>query len=142
MSTYVREKVLRVPRDKINFESIINKMVENFPNEDIMDDFGYYIEEAFPDLFNYGKRNKFQIAPTEEWFIDYVLDKEWDCDGSYGKVRDLYDSEKEKFRPVFQQIDPNINMDFVRLVEFCWYNGSDAPSYYDITKDPFYKELV
>ena len=141
MSTYVREKVLRIPRDKINFDGIIKKMEEKFPDNDVMDDLGYYIEEAFPDLFDYGKRNKFQLAPTEEWFIDYVIDKEWDCEGSYGKVRDLYDSEKEKFRPIFQQLDPDINMDYVRLVEFCWYNGGEAPDYYDITKDPFYKEL-
>ena len=32
-------------------------------------------------------------------------------------------------------------MDFVRLVEYCWYNGGEAPSYYDTTEDPFYKEL-
>jgi hypothetical protein len=81
------------------------------------------------------------LAPTKEAFIDYVLDREWDCDGDYGKVRELYDSEKEKFRPIFQQLDPDINMDYVRLVEFCWYNGSEAPSYYDPTEDPFYKEL-
>ena len=141
MSTYVREKVLRIPREKMNFAHLVRKLEEKFPGEDVMDDLGYYIEDAFPDLFDYGKKNKFQLAPTEDPFIDYVLDKEWDCEGSYGKVRELYESEKEKFRPIFQQLDPDLNMDYVRLVEFCWYNGSDAPSYYDLTKDPFYKEL-
>ena len=141
MSTYVKEKVLRIPRDKFNFTHITKKLEEKFPDEDIMDDLGYYIENAFPDLFDYGTKNKFQLAPTEEDFIDYVLDYEWDCDGDYGKVRDLYESEKEKFKPIFQQLDPDINMDYVRLVEFCWYNGSEAPDYYDITKDSFYEEL-
>ena len=141
MSTYVREKVLRIPRHKFNFAHIARKLEEKFPGEEIMDDLEYYIEKAFPDLFDYGTENRFQLAPTEEAFIDYVLDREWDCDGSYGKVRELYNSEKEKFRPIFQQLDPDINMDYVRLVEFCWYNGSEAPSYYDPTEDPFYKEL-
>lgn len=141
MSTYVKEKVLRIPRDKFNFTHIIKKLEEQFPDEDIMDDLGCYIENVFPDLFDYGTKNKFQLAPTEEEFIDYVLDREWDCDGDYGKVRDLYESEKEKFKPIFQQLDPDINMDYVRLVEFCWYNGSEAPDYYEITDDPFYKEL-
>ena len=141
MSTYVKEKVLRIPRDKFNFTHITKKLEEQFPDEDIMDDLGYYIENAFPDLFDYGTKNKFQLAPTEEEFIDYVLDREWDCDGDYGKVRDLYESEKEKFKPIFQQLDPEINTDYVRLVEFCWYNGSEAPDYYEITDDPFYKEL-
>lgn len=141
MSTYVREKVLRIPRHKLNFANIARKLEEKFPGEEVMDDLGYYIEEAFPDLFDYGTKKKFQLAPTCESFIDYVLEYEWDCDGEYGKIRELYDSEKEKFRPIFQQLDPDINMDFVRLVEFCWYNGCEAPDYYDITKDPFYKEL-
>ena len=106
-----------------------------------MDDLSYYLEKVFHGLFDYSTRNKFQLSPTREPFIDYVLESEWDCDGSYGKVRELYDSEKEKFRPIFQQLDPEVNMDFVRLVEYCWYNGSEAPSYYDPTEDPFYKEL-
>jgi hypothetical protein len=141
MSTYVREKVLRIPRHKIDFAKIVRKLEEKYPDDDIMDDLGFYLEDVLPDLFDYSTRNKFQLSPTVEPFIDYVLESEWDCDGDYGKVRELYDSEKEKFRPIFQQLDPNVNMDFVRLVEYCWYNGCEAPDYYDITNDPFYKEL-
>lgn len=141
MSTYVREKVLRIPQDKINFEYIINKVQSMHPDEDVRDDLGCFLEFDLPDIFSYGTERRFQIAPTEDRFIDYVLEYEWDCDGDYGKVRELYDSEKEKFRHVFQQIDPDINMDYVRLVEFCWYNGCDAPSYYDLAEDPFYKEI-
>lgn len=141
MSTYVREKVLRIPADKINFENLVNELQKKYPDEDIMDDLSCYLEEGFPDLFDYGTKCKFQMAPTTKPFIDYLIDYEYDCEGEYGKVRELYDSEKEKFRPIFQKIDPNINMEFVRLVEFCWYNGCEAEDYYDITDDPFYKEL-
>lgn len=141
MSTYVREKVLRIPRYKMNFAHIVKKLEEKFPKHDVMEDLGFYLENVLPDQFGYGDRNKFQMSPTREPFIDYVLDHEYDCDGDYGKVRELYDSEKEKFRPIFQQLDPDINMDYVRLVEFCWYNGCEAPDYYDPQEDPFYKEL-
>lgn len=141
MSTYVKEKVLRIPIDKLNFDLTKDKVKAKFPDEDIEDDLESYLEEAFPNLFNYGKVDKFQFAPTKGNYLDYLLYKEWDAEGEYGKVRDLYDSEKEKFRPVFQQLDSDINMDYVRLVEFCWYNGCEAPDYYDITKDSFYKEL-
>ena len=141
MSTYVREKVLRIPREKMNFAHIVRKLEEKYPDDDVMDDLGCYLESTLPDLFGYGDRNKFQMSPTCEPFIYYVLEYEYDCDGDYGKVRELYDSEKEKFRPVFQKIDPDINMDYVRLVEFCWYNGCEAPDYYDPQEDPFYKEL-
>lgn len=141
MSTYVREKVLRIPRYKMNFAYIVRKIEEKFPDEDIMDDFGFYIENALPNLFDYGTVNKFQLSPTEENYIDYVLEYEWDADGEYGKTRALYDSEKNKYEPIFQKIDPDINMDWVRLVEFCWYNGTEAPNYYDDTNDSFYDEV-
>lgn len=141
MSTYVREKVLRIPVHKMNFAHVVRKLEEKYPDDDVMDDLGFYLENVLPDLFGYGDRNKFQLAPTREPFIDYVLDYEYDCDGDYGKIRELYDSEKEKFAPMFHKIDPDMNMDYVRLVEFCWYNGCEAPDYYDLQQDPFYKEL-
>ena len=141
MSTYVREKVLRVPRHRMNFAHIARILEEKFPNEDIMDDLEFYIESALPDLFDYATVGKFQISPTEENYIDYVLEYEWDADGEYGKTRALYESEKAKYEHIFSQIDPDINMDLVRLVEFCWYNATEAPDYYDDTKDSFYDEV-
>ena len=141
MSTYVREKVLRIPRHKLNFAHIVRKLEEKFPNEDVMDDLGFYIEQGLPDLFDYAEVGKFQLSPTDEPFIDYVLDYEYDADGEYGKTRALTENEKQKYLPIFRKIDPEINMDFVRLVEFCWYNGCEAPDYYDETKDDFYNEV-
>ena len=141
MSTYVREKVLRIPREKMNFAHVVRKLEEKYPGEDVMDDLGFYLESTLPDLFGYGDAGMFQLSPTYEPFIDYVLEHEWDCEGEYGKVRELYPSEKEKFRSTFEKIDPDINMDHVRLVEFCWYNGCEAPGYYNPMEDPFYKEL-
>ena len=131
MSTYVREKVLRIPMGKLNI---------SFTEEE-MDDLGWAIEKKFPEIFDYGTVGKFQLAPTCGNFIDLLLDKEWDADGEYGKIRTLSEREKAKYLPEFQKIDPNVNMDFVRLVEFCWYNGCEAPDYYDETKDPFYDEV-
>jgi hypothetical protein len=141
MSTYVREKVLRIPMERINMDYIKNIIAQKYPNEDHEDDFSWYLESVFPDIFDYRTVNKFQIAPTEESYIDYVLEYELDADGEYGKTRALYESEKVKYMPAFQKIDPNINMDFVRLVEFCWYNGCEAPDYYDDEKDLFYDEI-
>jgi hypothetical protein len=141
MSTYVRHKVLRVPMDKIDFSYTINKIKEKFPDENIEDDFNYYIETALPELFAYAKVGKFQMSPTIEAYLDYVIDYEYDAEGEWGKTRALYDSEKAKYLPIFQQVVPNINMDLVRLVEYCWYNCSEADDYYDETEDPFYREV-
>lgn len=141
MSTYVREKVLRIPMDKVDFSFIKTAMKEKFPNEEIYDDFDFYLEQTFPELFEYAKVGKFQMSPTRTPYLDYVLEREWDADGDYGKTRSLTDREKAKYLPVFQKVDQNINMNWVRLVEFCWYNGSEADDYYDHMNDPFYNEV-
>ena len=47
MSTYVREKVLRIPFEKMGF------------NPDEYDDVGMELEEQFAGLFDYGKIGKF-----------------------------------------------------------------------------------
>lgn len=139
MSTYVREKVLRIPMERLNMDNIKNVLAEKY--EDYEDDFSFYLENTFPEIFDYATVGMFQIAPTIESFIDYVLEREWDADGEYGKTRALNDNEKAKYLSTFQQIDPDVNMDYVRLVEFCWYNGTEAPDYYDDTNDPFYDEV-
>jgi hypothetical protein len=144
MSTYVREKVLRIPMDKIDFSLIKSGIKERFPeedDEDIEDDFSYYLEKAFPELFDYATIGKFQMSPTESPFLDYLIDYEYDADGEYGKTRALYETEKEKYRSIFQKVDPNIDMNLVRLVEFCWYNCTEAKDYYNETNDSFYDEI-
>lgn len=141
MSTYVREKVLRIPIENVDMGYINKVLSEKFPDEDLEDDFSFYLEQGLPDLFAYGKVGKFQTAPTERVFFDYVLDYEYDAAGEFSKTRALTENEKRKYISVFQKIDPNINMDFVRLVEFCWYNGCEAEDAYDDVNDPFYDEV-
>lgn len=131
MSTYVREKVLRIPFEKTNIQ---------LTDEEI-DDIHCSLEARFPEFFEYGTKGKFQVAPTESLFIDLVLECEWDADGEYGRTRSLTEREKAKYFMTFQQICPHVNMDDVRLVEFCWYNCSEAPDYYNETNDSFYDEV-
>ena len=121
MSDYCREKVLRYPI-----------------NED-----PWNIETKYSSLFG-GRLPNFQVAPTESNFIDYVLESEYGTSiGDWGRNRELYQEEKDKYRPIFEQIFPNIDMNKVRLVEYCWYNCSEAPDYYDNKngKDGFYEAV-
>lgn len=83
------------------------------------------------------KLHTFTFAPTERRFVDYILEYDGDSDGEYGKVRELYDSEIERYLDTFRQLG-TIDMYKVHLVEFCWYNATEAPDYYDIEDDPFY----
>lgn len=141
MSTYVREKVLRIPFEKL-FK--ICSISDWFTSDDL-DDMSWLLEKKFPNEFEYATVGKFQISPTEDEFIDFVLEYEWDsCCEDFGKVRDLYNIEKENFLPVFQRLNPDFtleNIDNVKVVEFCWYNGCEAPNYYDVEDDDFYKEI-
>ena len=133
MSSYVREKVLRVPVDCINLDYIKSKV----NTDDLCDEEDLYeLVDSYLSILD-----KFEISPTYEFFIDYVLEYDYEGSGDYGKIRSLYESEKEKYLPVFKQLDPEIDMNNVRLVEFCWYNGTEAPSYYNDLDDSFYKEV-
>lgn len=116
MSAYQKQKVLRFPMEGDLYE----------------------FEQAHAKFFGYGAPGAFQIAPTTEGYIDYVLVSNCDGDGEYGKTRSLTENEKRKYKPIWEQILPDIDMDKVRLVEFCWYNCSEAPGYYDDLNDPFY----
>lgn len=149
MSDYEKNKVLRLPIDKIDMEVFCKEIEQRYFELqgkviNAKDDLAWYVEEAFPDLFGYQDKGKFTIAPTyPRGFIDYVLDSTWgdDC-GDWGKVRELYPTEKTKYLPVFQKILPRLeNLDDVRLVEYCYYNGCEAPDYYDLKDDPFYAEV-
>ena len=129
MSDYCKEKVLRVPLDKYGFTS-----VEDFEKDLEKRDRLKYLD--------YAKIDSFQIAPTERLFLDLVISYSYGDDCSeYGKTRALYDSEKLKYHIPFGSMLPGIDMNDVRLVEFCWYNCSEAPDYYDEENDDFYKEV-
>lgn len=119
MSDYEREKVLRVPLDKY------------FPNMD-----RYEFEDEYIDIFKegYGKsKDYFTLSCTESNFLDYVLYASYGIEyGDYGHARLLTETEKEKYKPVFEKIIHNINMDDVHYVDYCFYNCCEAPDYYEI----------
>lgn len=143
MSYYCKEVVLRIPLKDIDFEPFIERLktiygsIDNILtaiNSNDVSPIYDIIEETFPDDFSYGGVAKFSPAPTEMPFIDYILAE--NCNnamGDWGQARALYEEEKIKYAPIFQRIFPKIDMNKVHLVEFCWYNCSEAPDYYDET---------
>lgn len=88
----------------------------------------------------------FEIAPTKEFFIDYNLPCSNDAEGDWGKVRTLSTSEYSKYEKLFNELfDYQLRCypDDFRLVEYCWYDGNEAPDYFDSTTyhDDFYDEV-
>jgi hypothetical protein len=132
MSDYCKKKVLRVPFECTGL------------NIDDYDDLSHDLWQKFGDMFYWNGTDigKFDVAPTYRPFIDFVLESEYGADcGEWGKVRELYPQEVDMYRGVFQKLCPDIDMSKVRLVEYCWYNCSEAPDYYDPMGDDFYKEV-
>ena len=125
MSDYSRKKALRVPVEFTGFD--ISK------SEDIYDDLESYIKSV---------NTNFKVSPTERFFVDYELPCKKYANGDWGKNRPLYESEKAKYKDIFSQIGVT-DMNKVRVVEYCWYDCSEAPDYYDESsdKDDFYKEI-
>lgn len=132
MSDYCKKKVLRIPWEDTGLKL------------DDYDDISFDLWNKYGDMFYWcgNEVGRFQLAPCVRRFIDYVLEDDYgyDC-GEWGKVRELYPQEVDKYKDVFQKLCPTIDMSKVKLVEFCWYNCSEAPDYYDPTEDEFYKEV-
>lgn len=134
MSDYQRIKVVRYPVTKEELALIVGS--DEY-------DLGYHLEKKFPELVEYDVPGKFYWGMTyPRTFLDYCVDEEYGADcGEWGKIRELTPNEKRKYGELFRQILPIVYEDDLRVVEYCYYNGCEAPDYYDIEDDPFYKEV-
>ncbi|MBQ3417472.1 MAG: hypothetical protein IJH32_06530 [Ruminococcus sp.] len=74
------------------------------------------------------------LASLEEKYIDYIIHDQplqySDYEPFQNEVYHLTKSEKERYRPIFQKIIPDINMDDVHECRSCWYDGVEAPDIY------------
>lgn len=112
-------------------------------------------EEVAYEVFNVNDRwgviehlekTQFEVAPTEQFFIDFNLPCNNEADGEWGKTRPLTNNEYKKYSALFHDL---INGEYpilpcmLRLVEYCWYDCSEAPDYFDESTyhDDFYDEV-
>lgn len=91
------------------------------------------------------EKTEFEIAPTREFFIDYNLDCGKEASGDWGRTRPLRVSEFTKYRNLFSRLlkGREISAKELALVEYCWYDCSEAPDYFDesTVHDDFYDEV-
>lgn len=95
------------------------------------------LEDKFPELFDIRLSNYFEKAPVEEEnYLDYVLESKGSYNGgAWGKSRYLTDNEAVKYLALFSQIYPDIKKEDLRAVEFCWYDCSEAPLYFNVVEE-------
>ena len=89
------------------------------------------LENKFPELFDISLPRYFEKAPVEEEnYLDYVLESKVSYGEDWGKSRYLTANEAVKYLALFSQIYPD-----VRAVEFCWYDCSEAPLYFNVVEE-------
>lgn len=148
MSDFIREKVLRLPVECFSAEEFKKTIIDKLQAQgkavrDIDEDLRWDAETVFPEVWGWAECGKFQWSPTyPRKFVDFVLEAQSSSEGEWGKIRELYPTEKAKYLPIFQKVLPGLkNLDDVRLVEYCWFDCCEAPDYYDFKDDPFYAEV-
>lgn len=67
-----------------------------------------------------------------EYFIDFILDYEYGASGDFENVRELTEKEYNKYKEIFEKVIPNIKPGELRLVHYCYYNGADEPSVWNL----------
>ena len=120
MSDYRYMRVIRckVDMNKIGVSSILD------------------LEDKFPDLFDISLPRYFVKAPVEEEnYLDYVLESKVSYGEDWGKSRYLTDNEAVKYLALFSQIYPDVERKDLRAVEFCWYDCSEAPLYFNVVEE-------
>ena len=94
------------------------------------------LEDKFPDLFDISLPRYFVKAPVEEEnYLAYVLESKVSYGEDWGKSRYLTDNEAVKYLALFSQIYPDVERKDLRAVEFCWYDCSEAPLYFNVVEE-------
>lgn len=135
MSDYVRYKEIMYP---ITEEDIKKVGYNNL--EDYWDDFSW----------NYEENDNFEVQrPVAEvngeyvdnYYLCYILKYNYGVGSDdFGRSRPLSITEQEKYKEIFSKKLKDVDPSKFRLVDFCYYNGCDAPDYY-LEEDEFNKEV-
>ncbi len=146
---------LRLPKE---ISSMKFKRDDGLCDDDLQE---YLDRPEFSDTVDWKKTGKFMknygvgyVKVNGDWksihedYIDIILDRGWDEAGEFTKSRELSDNELVKYIPKFKAFFeavnlpcPELSKETIRVVEYCYYNGSDAPVCFDTTTDPFYDEV-
>lgn len=136
MSDYVRIKAVRYKIPVEIIEEVKNKK-EDFWVDDIAEYFNKEKEVINTKYDN--QKNNLNIGSglnyktdKYEYFIDFILDYEYGASGDFESVRELTEKEYNKYKEVFEKVIPNIKSGELRLVHYCYYNGVDEPSVWNL----------
>lgn len=129
MSCYVRKKCVRfkIPQNIIRkLENDDDWIVDLLRQE-------YNVKESFNTVNDFTINSGLNYENDEyEYFLDYQLDYEYGASGDFENVRLLTEGEFKKYARMFAKYFSEIGRDELRLVDYCYYNGVDEPSVYEL----------
>lgn len=134
MSDYERNKAVRVPLGTYHLMRF---------NVTTMEELEEYFDENFPELFNRANKKYFTVSWTDK---DCYLD--WEFYSSYGEEsgdyafsRFLTEMEYQTIKEKFEEVLGEFYPDDARLVDYCYYNGSDPDDCYEIKSEDYSNEF-
>lgn len=122
MSDYVSKKAIRYKfKKELTEEERINLW-----DRSLKEDYKLENNMKYDTAVNYDNGKS-------EDYLDIVLKSTYGtvC-GDFGNSRMLTKEEIDKYLPDFKKVIPDITGEDLRYVFFCYYNGVDAPSCYEV----------
>ena len=140
MSDYCRTKAVMYP---IGDDDALDAFCKSLGAEDQFD-----LEDLKPELFNFDKgKPHFEIEVMDgrgsnyTYYLSYVLFYKYGADcGEFGRSRFLSQTEQEKYEPIFKQVLPTVDAGKLKYVDYCYYNASESPDFYN-AQDEFNAEI-
>ena len=139
MSDYVHNKAIMYPLGK---HEAADALCKSLGAEDRWD-----LEQLKPELFERVKgKPYFEIeAMVDNWectyYLSYVLFYSYGEDsGEFGRNRFLSPTEQEKYKAIFEQILPEVDVSKLKYVDYCYYNCCESPDFYN-SHDNFNDEV-
>ena len=138
MSDYCRTKAIMYP---LGDRKAADALCKSLGAEDRWD-----LERLKPELFERVKSKPyFEIEVmdngTANYYLSYVLFYRYgEDDGEFGRNRFLSPTEQEKYKPIFEQVLPEIDASKLKYVDYCYYNCCESPDFYN-SHDDFNDEL-
>ncbi len=130
MSDYVSKKAIRYKfkepfTDEQREKNWDRYMVYN-SSHSLKKDYDLNYEMEYDNGLNYD-------TYQDEDYLDIVLKSTYGTiSGDFGSSRMLTKEEIDKYLPDFKKVVPDITGEDLRYVFYCYYNGTDAPSCYEV----------
>ena len=99
------------------------------------------LEERYPDFFSPTTTEpyfKIEVMANgiANYYLSYVLFYRYgEDDGEFGRNRFLSPTEQEKYKPIFEQVLPEIDASKLKYVDYCYYNCCESPDFYNSHDD-------